>query len=130
MTAQRTRELLERHVGHRTVIRDGRTLRCVDCAHTLLLDQGTATLTADDQAEHVTATPSSLAVTVDQDSYGRRPCVRCDRYVTHLYANDLPEPVPHAGRDGQPCRAAGDAPRAQMPLGGWRSLVDAAKADA
>lgn len=37
-------ELLERHVGHRVLVVDGHTLRCVDCAHTLDLSERPSTV--------------------------------------------------------------------------------------
>lgn len=37
-------DLAEKHIGHRAVLRDARTLECVDCSHKLLLPREAKTV--------------------------------------------------------------------------------------
>jgi hypothetical protein len=113
--------ILERHLGHRAIIVDTRTIRCHDCSHTILLDANRAVLEGQ---------PSTAALLTDEhrgdvDSYGRRPCYRCDKRIKHVLVDDLWEPLPHVrlGTTDVRCLGADQQP-ATLPPGGWRALLE------
>lgn len=117
--------ILARHAGHHLTGIDARSVRCEDCSHTLLLDANRDVLDTGPTAPAAPgqATPEPRA---DQDAYGRRPCPRCGKRVSHVQADGVLEPVPHAvagSTTGQPCRSLIDTPSHGLPIGGWRALA-------
>lgn len=123
--------ILARHAGHRLVGIDAESLRCIDCCHTLLLSSGREVITTADNralvAKQADSASRSEQPRSDQDGFGRRPCYRCGKTVSHTRADGgLFEPVPHAvlgDPTAQPCRSVTEQPAAGLPLGGWRELV-------
>lgn len=53
--------LAEKHIGHRTVLRDARTLECVDCSHKLLLPREPRVVTVTSPAPYKAPDPTPTA---------------------------------------------------------------------
>jgi hypothetical protein len=116
--------ILTRHVGHALLGIDSRSVVCTDCGLTLLLDANRE-VRYDPPADERAPRPAESS---GPDAYGRRPCPRCGKRVTHDSDGDphahavLGDPV------GRPCVRAAEKP-ATLPPGGWRSLVAAQQSE-
>lgn len=119
------KSIIEPHVGHRLTARDARSLRCIDCSHTLLLDINRAVVEQLDQTRpSIDEAAAALSPDAQPDGYGRMPCCRCGKRVKHLRTDGVDEPVPHTRPvTGSACSEAGAAGPAVLPAGGWRALV-------
>lgn len=104
----RAAAVLAEHVGHRTVVRDASTLRCVDCSHTLLLGPvaGRSVLTDEDRLAHVEATPEPCPHHVGELARSCRCCAADAKAAQPAAAPAQRVPVADVARWAAACRAA------------------------